>query len=103
MKVIRFAEDFPKLQDDIFSTIRATPKNIRTGQAYMIKSPSNEFKAILVRKLTEKLSEMDTEELLHDTNTTSREEAMAALREYYPDLQEDNLMQVLWFIPDGRE
>ena len=102
MKIIEVPEDYPKLQDDIFSTIRATPKKLRTGQVCQIKSPSMEFKAILVKKLTHKLCEMDMEELLHDTNTTSREGAMAALREYYPDLEEDDQVQVLWFVPDGR-
>lgn len=102
MKLIKFAKDYPKLQDDIFSTIRATPKKLRTGQVCQIKSPSMEFKAILVKKLTEKLSDIDTKALIQDTNTTSWEEAMAALREYYPDLEEDDMVQVLWFVPDKR-
>lgn len=102
MKIIEVPEDYPKLQDDIFSTIRATPKKLNTGQVCKIESSSMDFKAILVRKLTQKLSEMDTDELLLDTNTTSREGAMAELREYYPDLEEDSAVQVLWFVKDRR-
>lgn len=107
MKVIRFAQDFPKLQDDFFSTIRMPPKDLRTGQEVLIKSPSWEFKAILIKKSTDSLKnlvkDLQTEVFTRDTGTESLDEALDVLRNYYPDLQEDDLMQVLWFIPDRRD
>jgi len=103
MKTIKFSKDYPKLEEILFSTIRAAPKKLRTGQVCRIESPSMEFKAVVVKKLTQKLSEIDMEDLLLDTNTTSRDEAMAELREYYPDLEKDSEVQVLWFVKDKRD
>ena len=103
MKVIKFAKDYPKLQEILFSTIRTTPKKINPGQPCQIKSPSMEFRAALAKKYTKKLSEIDTNELIQDTNTHSRDEALAELREYYPDLEESDEVQILWFVKDGRD
>ncbi|MEJ1731469.1 hypothetical protein SMA90_34610, partial [Escherichia coli] len=68
----------------------------------MIKSPSMEFKAVIVRKITILVKDIETTVLTYDTGTESREEALKALREYYPELQEDSKVQVLWFVPDRR-
>jgi len=99
MKTFKFAEDFPKLQDDFFSTIRTPPKELRTGQECRIQTPTREFKAILVRKITGPVRDIETSDLIYDTNTQSREEALVVLREYYPGLEEDSEVQLLWFVP----
>lgn len=103
MKTIRFARDFPKLENIFFTTIRTHPKVMRTGTVCKIKTPTRTFKAILVMKRKDLLSEFETDILTEDTATDSREEALAVLREYYPDLEEDNEVQVLWFVHDRRD
>ena len=103
MKVIRFSEDFPKLKDDFFSTIRISPKDLRTGQEVIIKSPSSEFKAIVMMKRTHSICEIETSVLTLDTDTHSRERALEVLREYYPGLDEKSEVQILWFIHDRRD
>lgn len=99
MKIIKFAKDYPKLQEDLFTTIRRPPKKLRLGQC-IIKSPKNEFKAVLVRKTTLNIRDIETSVLSYDTDTRSRDEAIEALKEYYPELVEDSEVQVLWFVPD---
>lgn len=99
MEIIKFARDYPKLQDDVFSTIRKSPKKLRTGQKVLIKSPNHEFKAIIITARREYLRDIGTGDLTNDTSTESREEALMILREYYPDLDEDSLVQMIWFVP----
>lgn len=103
MKTIRFARDFPKLENIFFTTSRTPPKVMRTGTVCKIKTPTRTFKAILVRKITDLLSEFETDILTEDTATDSREEAMAVLWEFYPDLEEDSEVQMLWFVHDRRD
>lgn len=102
MTTIKFAKNYKKLQDNFFTTIRTPPKNLRTGQTCIIQSPSEEFKAILVRKINILVKDIETSVLTYDTDTESREEALVVLREYYPELREDSSVQVLWFVPDRR-
>lgn len=103
MKIIRFTKDYPKLQHEFFTTIRTPPKNLRTGQTCIIQSPEGEFKAIMVRKMTLPAREIETSILTYDTDTNSRDEALEVLREYYPKLHGNSIMQVLWVVPDRRE
>jgi hypothetical protein len=103
MKVIKFAEDFPKLEEDYFSTIRKPPKPLRTGQICLIKSPSYGFKAILASERTEYICDISTRDLTIDTSTRSRDEALEVLRKFYPELGEASLVQVLWFVPVEEE
>lgn len=103
MKTIRFARDFPKLENIFFTTIRTPPKVMRTGTVCKIQTPTRTFKAILVMKRKDILSEFETDILTIDTATESRDEALAVLREFYPDLQEDSEVQVLWFVHDRRD
>ena len=103
MKTIRFAKDYPKLQDNFFTTIRTPPKPLRTGTVCIMKTPTKEFKAILMMKRMHPICEIETSILTVDTDTHSREEALAVLREFYPDLEEKNEVQVLWFVHDRRD
>jgi len=103
MKTIKFAKNYKKLQDNFFTTIRTPPKNIRTGQTCIIQSPSEEFKAILARKITLPVKDIETSILTYDTDTESRDKALEVLREYYPHLDEKSEVQVMWFVPDWRD
>ena len=47
--------------------------------------------------------DFETDILTEDTATDSREEALAVLREFYPDLEEDGEVQMLWFVHDRRD
>lgn len=99
MKVIRFAKDYRKLQEGLFTTIRTPPKPLRTGSKCTIQTPTKKFKAVVVMRRKYPICEIETDILTTDTDTHSREEALAVLREYYPDLEEDSEVQVLWFVP----
>lgn len=76
---------------------------MRTGTVCKIQTPTRAFKAILVMKRKDLLSEFETDILTEDTATDSREEALAVLQEYYPDLEEDGEVQMLWFVHDRRD
>lgn len=102
MKTIRFAKDYLKFNEVFFTTIRLPPKPLRTGTVCIMKTPTKTFKAILVMNRMHRICEIETSMLILDTDTHSREEALAVLQEYYPDLQEDSMVQVLWFVKDKR-
>lgn len=103
MKTIRFAKDYPKLNDVFFTSIRTPPKPLRTGTVCFMKTPTKTFKAILVMKRMHRICEIETSILILDTDTHSRDEALAVLREFYPDLEEDGEVQMLWFVHDRRD
>lgn len=97
MKPIKFARDFSKLTDPYFTTIRKQSINLSTGRQYLLQTPTAEFPAILIRQHTYKISEISTKTLTHDTDTDSREEALEVLREFYPDLDENSQVKLLYF------
>ncbi|MBF4474557.1 hypothetical protein [Methanobacterium formicicum] len=97
MKVIRFAEDFPKLKDDFFTTIRSYDKNLNCGAKYTVKTPTKEFEAFLVDESYEKLMDVPTDLLCHDTNTSSRDDALEKLREFYPYIRVTDDVKIFYF------
>jgi len=97
MKTITFKEDFPKLQETIFPTIRKASKSIKPGQGYNIKTPTRQFKAFLFSMTLVQVCEIPEAILLMDTNTSSRDEAMDTLRQFYPDLNALDLVKLCYF------
>jgi len=102
MKTVKFAEDFPKLQKDYFSTIRTPPKDLRSGEIVLIKTPTTEFKGIIIRRWTAPLNDLSSVLLMDDTSMKSREDAINLLKEFYPNLKEDREVQVIWLMHDRR-
>jgi hypothetical protein len=97
MKTIRFSKDFKKLDDPYFPTIRKKSKGLNTGRYYMIKTPTKEFQAILIVQNKVRFCEIPELTLYRDTEVTSREGALEAMREYYPGLKETDQVMVYWF------
>jgi len=103
MKTIKFAEDFPKLDNDVFSTIRGKNYRIKQLTWHLIKSPTKEFKAMLINRVVVRLGELPDSVLLKDTNTSTLAEAMDVLRKFYPGLEEIHKVTLLWFARPGAE
>lgn len=103
MKIIKFTEDFPKLDEDVFSTIRRKDYRIKCGIWHKIKSPTKEFKAMCINRVDVRIGELPDGVLLHDTNTSTRAEAMDLLRKFYPNLEDIHKVTLLWFARPGVE
>lgn len=102
MRELNFDEDFSKLDEKLFTTIRMPPKLYRPGELILMKSPSKEFTGIFIKGQTEEVSNIEDEFLIEDTGTETREEALEVLRRFYPDLKETDKVQILWFMRDNR-
>ena len=97
MKYIRFSHDYPKLQDECFSTIRRYDKGFEPGDVVLIKKPSMDFKAVVTNKTKIKLSRIPDDVLLKDTNTSSREEAYNLLNSFYKTpVSPDEKVVLIW-------
>ncbi len=80
--VITFKQQFQKLTNNTFSTIRRH-NNYKLGQIYEIKTPETTFNAELVKKEHKTLKEIETLFLMIDTDTDNREEAITLLNSFY--------------------
>lgn len=96
-KTIKFAEDFPKLKDDFFTTIRPTNKSYDIARRYKIKTPTEEFAAILTNSQCVRLIEIPEYILTYDCNTQTKEEAIKIIQSFYPYLKGIDLVQLLSF------
>lgn len=99
MEHVRFAEDFPKLGEPLFSTIRL--KTLEEDQIYQIITPSSNFQATLIKQKEIRLGNLSDVFLCEDTNTKTRKEAMAKLRTFYPDISDNQTVNLMWFHHKG--
>ena len=97
MKCVKFKEDFKKLNKEYFSSIRKASKKLKSREIYLIKSPSKEFKAMLIVQTSLKLCDMPTELLVNDTETENKKGAIKKLREFYPTLKETDDVHLFYF------
>lgn len=97
MKTVKFAEDFPKLNNKLFTTIRLPSKKLKTGKVYRIKTPTREFHAILNSQTVMRVCEIPVILLAYDTGIGSPIKAFAKLQEFYPDLKATDPVKVFWF------
>jgi hypothetical protein len=95
MDHVRFEEDFPKLENPLFSTIRL--KELKEDKVYEIITPTRTFKASLLLIKEVNLSTLSDKFLCEDTNTKTRGEAMAKLRTFFPDLSDNHTVNLMWF------
>lgn len=95
--VLKFVEDFPKLGQQRFRTIRKyDKKQLKPGTIVKCKSPNNEFLAMVVCKSQSLLWAISDEELMKDTNTKSRMDAVDLLNRYYNGtISEEGVVTVL--------
>jgi hypothetical protein len=96
METVKFAEDFPKLQDDFFTTIRRHDKDMEVGR-HIIKTPTEEFEAYLVDIQCEKVMDIPTDLFCYDTNTSNEDEALEKLREFYPYIRVADYVKIFYF------
>lgn len=99
LQVIKFTHDYPKLDDEKFTTIRRYGGRYKVGEVYEVKAPSQRFIAFLVSKEKKTLEEMSTAFLCYDTNTANREEAIKVLNSFYKKpISETEKLSVLTFV-----
>jgi len=91
MKEIEFSEPYAKLEQHAFHTIRDIPCEINQGEELkVIVDGEDRGKAIVREKDTLKLEHIGDNLLTKDTDTTTREEAIEELREFYPYIKEED-------------
>lgn len=77
-----FSKDYSKLDQNIFTTIRKNSIIYRIGNIYKIKTPTKEFKAMVIgRWLMEKAH--ISEQLAYNDADCSRDELIAMLEKWY--------------------
>lgn len=84
-EIIKFRKNYPKLQDDNFTTIREN-STLKRGDEVLIKTPLQQFRAEITSIHDVKLFDIPTYTLLEDTGTAHSTEALHELRQYYPNL-----------------
>jgi len=95
MKQLRFAKDFTKLNDDSFSTLRPRGK-FEVGDDVMVGRPSHDPRQGKVTFIFSRvIDEIPSEFLAHDTDTSNRDEAIAVLRSFYPDLKTSDIWDIV--------
>ncbi len=82
MQVIKFSKDYPKLEDNVFTTIRRYDR-YQIDDKVIIETPTKEFEAIIIHKFKETLGLLGLEFLLYDTGTNTFSEALKVLNSFY--------------------
>lgn len=85
MKAVRFSRLYPKLESRFFNTIRRST-DLEEDEVVGIITPMTRFQARVVFITEWFLYEIPTSTLTWDTDTLTREEALAELQRYYPRL-----------------
>ncbi len=104
MKHVHFSEDFNKLQNHKFTTIRDHNKKLQLEETVRVISPSHDFLAEVVGMEKAKLEHIDYRVLLTDlgleTVKNMREAEQVILenmRKFYPDITWDTIVFVYIF------
>lgn len=87
---VRFSKDYSKRNNNTFAAIRLVDK-YQAGSIYLAIFPSKKGNVKCTYTHSKRLSEITDEFLLKDTDTTTRKDAIAALKQYYPELTNDSL------------
>lgn len=85
LKILKFGKHYPKLEQSFFNTIR-TKTNLKVGDRVTVVSPWLTFEAQVDFVEPTRLERIRTSILIWDTGTYTREDALAELQEYYPEL-----------------
>jgi hypothetical protein len=85
LPVLKFSHDWTKLNDRIFTTIRKPhdPYDRPEGEIFDVISPTKRFEAILLFSIQSPIQDLSTDLLCHDTDTVTREQALATLNGFY--------------------
>ena len=79
---MKFSKDYSKLDKNTFTTIRRASNYYRICSVYKIKTPTKEFKAMIVAGETIVKKDM-TEELARSDADCSRKELITMLEKWY--------------------
>lgn len=72
-KILKFSEDYSKLSNDQFTTIRRYDR-YELNKEILVKTPTTRFKAVIYAKEKRKLIDIPTKFLLNDTDRKTRQE-----------------------------
>lgn len=97
IKVVKFNQDFKKLDLSEFATLRKDSNKFTKGRVYRIKSPNHDYLAECTHITAEYLKNVCDEFLIKDTDTESREEAIDLLKSFYPDITEESVILGVFF------
>lgn len=83
--VLKFSRDWPKLDAPIFTTIRKShaPYEADEGTVFDVETPTRRFTAVLLFNTGSSIEDLSTDLLCYDTDTKTREEALAVLNGFY--------------------
>lgn len=95
-EVLKFDKIFDKLKNDIWTTLR-DPKGMARHQDIRVELTDGRVlgHARLLAQKNYSLEDIPTELLTYDTDQETREEAIEDLRQYYPDLRDTSILQIL--------
>lgn len=84
MKRLPFSHDYPKLRDNVFTSIRRSDRFGEEGEIIEATSPNlPPFKAIVLYKTWTDFDQLSDALLMYDTGKPSREEALDLLQSFY--------------------
>ena len=85
IRQIKFSKDWKKLDGESFSTIRKVTyyEGVKKGEEVMVVSPRKMFKATCVGNDVQNLESLTDDFLITDTDTKSRQEALATLSRFH--------------------
>jgi hypothetical protein len=100
---IKFKEDFKKLNDETFTTIRLKSKRVKSNAVYRIVTPTRSFKVLVVNQSKPiRVCEIPPHILLEDTGTETLEEAFKVLQGFYKDLTLLDEVKIIYLKRIGR-
>ena len=82
MKNIKFSQDYSKLNDRVFTTIRRYDR-YKVGETVSVKTPTKKFYALILHKFKCFAKELHEEFLCYDTDTENLVEAIKVLNSFY--------------------
>jgi len=95
MTYIKFSHDYPKLEENIFPTIRRYDR-YDLEEHIQVKTPTTEFPAIIIGKTKMRLDQISDNFVCYDTNTPNRLEAIKVLNSFYrKPIVDDEILTVL--------
>ncbi len=98
MNEIKFEKRYKKLDNNRFFTIRTEEKGNKNTAFKVIADGKEVAIAILTDIKSIHICDITTPFLKMDTNTDSREEALKSLKEHYPDLSENSVVFIHFFV-----
>jgi hypothetical protein len=100
--VLKFSRDWSKLKERMFTTIRKphAPYDAPEMTIFQVETPTRKFLAVLTFSIETSINDLSTDLLTYDTDTDTREHALAVLNSFYRDPPTNVQFMVLTKIGD---